>query len=77
MKRKCINTLVAALTIMTITTTSALPAFAEPYDNQEVTSAVSENNNLQVVYCDYCHSKLPPNSTKCEHCGASIRQNKN
>ena len=38
---------------------------------------VSENNNLQVVYCDYCHSKLPPNSTKCEHCGASIRQNKN
>ena len=45
MKRKCINTLVAALTIMTITTTSALPAFAEPYDNQEVTSAVSENNN--------------------------------
>lgn len=37
---------------------------------------VSESN-LQAVYCDYCHSKLPPNSTMCEHCGASTRQNKN
>ncbi|MBQ3420768.1 MAG: C40 family peptidase [Romboutsia sp.] len=49
MKRKCINTLVAVLTIMTMTTTSALPAFAEPSDNQEVTSTVSEdNNNLNI-----------------------------
>lgn len=48
MKRKCINTLVAVLAVVTMTTTSALPAFAEPSDNQEVTSAVSESNNLSI-----------------------------
>ena len=65
MKRKCINTLVAVFTTMTLTSSSALPAFAEPNDVQNATSAVSEsNNNLSiekiVENIQSCDSKIFP-----------------
>ena len=79
MKRKCINTLVAVLTIMTVTTSSALPAFAEPTDSQDGLSAVSEsNNNLNiekiVENIQSCDSKIEYKMTKLNELKEQIAQ---
>lgn len=79
MKRKCINTLVAVFTIMTLTSSSALPAFAEPNDVQDITSAVSEsNNNVNiekiVENIQSCDSKIEYKMTKLNELKEQISQ---
>ncbi|MBE6062148.1 MAG: glycoside hydrolase [Clostridium butyricum] len=82
MKMKSIKTLVAVLTIMTMTTTSVLPAFAEPNDNQELTSAVSESsNNLNiekiVENIQSCDSNIEYKMTKLNELKEQIAQKEN
>ena len=79
MNRKCINTLVAVFTIMTLTSSSALPAFAEPNDVQDTTNAVSEsNNNLNiekiVENIQSCDSKIEYKMTKLNELKEQISQ---
>lgn len=64
---------------MTMTTTSALPAFAEPTDNVDVTNAVSEsNNNLNiekiVENIQSCDSKIEYKMTKLNELKEQIAQ---
>lgn len=79
MKRKCINTLVAVLTVMTMTTASALPAFAEPVsDEQVISDAVENDNNVNiekiVENIQACDSKIEYKMTKLNELKEQIAQ---
>lgn len=78
MKRKCINTLVAVLTIMTMTTTSALPVFAEPVIIEGTASDAENSNNLSiekvVENIQSCDSKIEFKMTKLNELKEQIKQ---
>lgn len=67
---------IVALITVNVFASKMLKKYNENKFNADLDTNSSNQVSDSAAYCDYCNSKLPPNTTTCPHCGASATKNK-